>query len=29
MSKVTRIAVINKEKCKPNKCRFECGSYYE
>ena len=25
MSKLTRIAVINKDKCKPNKCRFECG----
>ena len=25
MSKLTRIAIINKDKCKPNKCRFECG----
>lgn len=23
--KNTRIAVINKDKCKPNKCNFECG----
>ena len=24
-NKLTRIAVINKDKCKPNKCNFECG----
>lgn len=24
-SKLTRIAVINKERCKPSKCNFECG----
>lgn len=24
-SKTIRIAVINKDKCKPNKCNFECG----
>lgn len=26
MSKsMTRIAVINKDRCKPSKCNFECG----
>lgn len=25
MSKRNRIAIINKNKCKPNKCNFECG----
>lgn len=25
MSKLSRIAVINKDKCKPSKCNFECG----
>lgn len=25
MSKLTRIAIINNEKCKPTKCNFECG----
>lgn len=25
MSKLTRIAIIDKEKCKPTKCNFECG----
>lgn len=24
-SKLTRIAIIDKEKCKPTKCNFECG----
>ena len=25
MSKLNRVAIINKDKCKPNKCNFECG----
>jgi ATP-binding cassette subfamily E protein 1 len=25
MSKLTRVAIINKDKCKPHKCNFECG----
>ncbi len=25
MSKMTRIAIISREKCKPTKCNFECG----
>lgn len=24
-SKLNRVAIINKNKCKPNKCNFECG----
>jgi ATP-binding cassette subfamily E protein 1 len=25
MSKLNRVAIINKDKCKPHKCNFECG----
>ena len=25
MSKLNKVAIINKDKCKPNKCNFECG----